>query len=120
MKITPHFTKEEMDCPCCQASHISTKFMHRLEACRILAGVPFRVTSGFRCVKHNEEIGGHKNSAHKFGQAVDIARQNPASDRRIIDAAVKCEFIGIEIATRHIHLDMAVRKEPTIWTGISK
>lgn len=43
-----------------------------LDPLREAWGKPIRVTSGYRCPRLNEIVGGVKNSQHKFGQAADI------------------------------------------------
>jgi uncharacterized protein YcbK (DUF882 family) len=39
---------------------------------REIAGRPLTINSGFRCPKHNAEIGGEPLSVHLFGLALDI------------------------------------------------
>lgn len=43
-----------------------------LEPLREAVGRPIRITSGYRCPKLNQMVGGSKNSAHVFGLAADI------------------------------------------------
>lgn len=45
---------------------------HVLQPLRDLVDAPITVTSGFRCAKLNERIGGAINSQHRFGEAADI------------------------------------------------
>lgn len=44
----------------------------RLDVARDIAGVPFRITSGFRTPEHNAAVGGKSNSAHLRGWAADL------------------------------------------------
>ena len=44
-----------------------------LDAVRERFGKPIRVNSGYRCPKHNAEVGGVPNSQHMRGEAADIA-----------------------------------------------
>ncbi len=44
----------------------------RLDMARGIAGVPFRITSGFRTPEHNAAVGGKDNSAHLRGWAADL------------------------------------------------
>ena len=122
MQLTNHFHSREFNCPCCDKERMDKDFIETLEACRILAGVPFVITSGYRCEEHNEKIGGHPSSAHSKGLAVDISYKNGACGRKIVDAASKCNFEGIEVGTRHIHLDDTCRShgEKVLWTAVSK
>lgn len=76
IKISEHFTAEEFACNghnCC-GGHIpdwnnpySAAFLRRLETLRSKAytrGMIIR--SGYRCPKHNAEVGGAGNSQHKM------------------------------------------------------
>jgi len=46
--------------------------IHVLEPIRTLTESPIRISSGFRCERLNEAIGGAKTSQHVKGQAVDF------------------------------------------------
>lgn len=67
------FTREEFTCPCCGQVHINCGLVVLLDLARTAAGVPFRVNSGWRCPKHNKEVGGAENSRHLLGLAADVA-----------------------------------------------
>ena len=47
-------------------------FLQKLDRARDVAGVPFIITSAYRCEQHNKNVGGKPNSAHLRGYAVDI------------------------------------------------
>ena len=85
--ITKHFKEKELICQCCGKQKMGSLFMDLVEACRVISRIPFRVTSGWRCEKHNREIGGHPTSAHMEGLAIDIARSSPTKDRDILEEA---------------------------------
>lgn len=72
--FSEHFAKEEFVCHCCGrgADKIDTKLIELLEDLREKAGAPIHVNCGYRCPKHNEEVGGVLNSQHVFGTAADI------------------------------------------------
>lgn len=46
--------------------------LHRINILRGVYGQPMIVTSGYRTPDHNKRIGGAKNSAHLYCQAVDF------------------------------------------------
>ena len=76
-KLTPHFHASEIQCHCKNKSCTDTKMDYRilraLEELRTAVGnKPLAITSGFRCAKHNEKVGGKDKSRHKLGLAVDI------------------------------------------------
>ena len=43
-----------------------------LDPAREALGKPIVVNSGYRCPKHNAEVGGVKNSQHMKGEAADV------------------------------------------------
>ena len=45
-------------------------FIKRLDELREKVG-PIQINSGFRCLTHNKNVGGHKNSWHTKGTASD-------------------------------------------------
>lgn len=97
--------------------------MEPLIVMRQLAGFPFRVNSGFRCLHHDREIGG--GGSHTHGIAIDLSTSGIRA-YRILDLALECEMQGIGIHQngpfqgRFIHLDMmhndAKYPRPRIWT----
>ena len=112
-----HFKKEEFACPCCGQVHIEDEFIERLDKARYVANVPFIITSGYRCPKHNEEIGGVPDSAHVKGLAADIKCTDSSSRFKIVDAAIACGLKRIGIGADFIHLDYDLEKpRPIIWT----
>ena len=48
-----------------------------LDPARTIHGKPVNVTSGYRCPKLNQVVGGAKNSQHQNGEAADITGQTP-------------------------------------------
>ena len=78
MKLTKNFNKSEFDCKCgCEMpKDILTNIKivaEQLQRIRDKLGKPIKINSAYRCEKHNEIIGGAKNSQHKQGLAADIA-----------------------------------------------
>lgn len=80
MKLSEHFTSEELGCKCCKKAPINQKLLDLLEAIRNLIDDPIVINSGYRCQKHNAEVGGEPNSWHTQGLAADI-RQNKYDNR---------------------------------------
>jgi len=56
--LTRNFSRSEFACPCCGRADVDMRLVEALQELRDLAGVPVRVNSGFRCAKHNREVGG--------------------------------------------------------------
>lgn len=78
IQISEHFNSDEFLCPCgkCAESFIDTVLIDKLEQARKKYAKPMKVTSGFRCARHNSEVGGVKNSAHANGLAADVQPLN--------------------------------------------
>lgn len=58
-----------------QKEHL-IELMEFMDGFRAFWGGPIIVSSGFRCEELNELVGGAKNSAHKYGYAVDFVPAN--------------------------------------------
>lgn len=71
-QLSKHFTREEFLCPCCKAGTVDPELITVLEDVREFFGQPVRINSGYRCEKHNKEVGGEPNSMHMKGIAADI------------------------------------------------
>ena len=85
-------------------------FLARLQDARSVAGIPFIITSGYRCPKHNKEIGGKSDSSHLKGIAADIL-VHTASERFIVtNGLIKAGFVRIGVGQNFIHVDMDVSK----------
>lgn len=73
-----YFKKSEFACRCCSQLPPSARENIRalvdnvLDPARRKLGKPVFVNSGYRCEKHNAEVGGVKNSQHMKGEAADI------------------------------------------------
>lgn len=81
MKLTKHFTYEEM-CktkygipnPLTNEAKINLVYLCRkLETVRSKVGYPLIITSGYRCPEVNKKADGKTNSLHLVGRACDIA-----------------------------------------------
>jgi uncharacterized protein YcbK (DUF882 family) len=78
MKLSPNFGSHEFACRCCgKVPTISRELLTVLETLRTDLGavdepVAVVITSGYRCPKHNKNVGGAPNSQHVQGIAADI------------------------------------------------
>lgn len=73
-RLSEHFDEKEFLCRCCGAGKglIHPHLVIGLEMLRDLVKRPITVTCGYRCPKHNAEVGGVPNSYHVQGYAADI------------------------------------------------
>ena len=92
-KDIKHFSKSEFKCPCFSNILVSRKLVFMLDLARSLAGVPFNISSGYRCKKHNKQVGGVNNSVHLTGLAVDIEVADNLAKLKILRALVIVGFI---------------------------
>ncbi len=77
MQLTKHFAWDEISCRCCQTVRVIPRLfdhMERLQKLREEVG-PIRVTSGYRCLVHNQRVGGAPDSQHRW-IATDIQPLN--------------------------------------------
>ena len=104
-----HFKMSEFDCKCgkCDGGSdmMTLELLEKLEYARNLAGIPFVITSGYRCEKHNREVGGVAGSAHTKGMAVDIRCNSSATRFKLLKALFAAGFKRIELAPTWIHVD---------------
>ena len=105
--ISKNFSVEELMCPCCEQCDMDDEFIVKLQAVRTYAQFPFGVNSGFRCPKHNEIVGGFKNSQHLVGAAVDVSTISWSSAQiyAVLKYAFKVGIKGVGIGKNMIHLD---------------
>jgi hypothetical protein len=109
-----HFKIEEFKCPCCGKAPMNEKFLHMLDLARTNAGIPFRITSGYRCEKHNLEVGGKPDSAHLKGCAVDIACSDSEMRFKIVSSLLQCGFKRIGEGDVFIHADTDSEKPQNV------
>lgn len=84
-----HFSERELRCKCCGQlppsvrENITSLVDNVLDPVRDQLGEPIYVTSGYRCPKHNAEVGGVPNSQHMRCEACDIHAGNPAENLKL-------------------------------------
>lgn len=116
------FKREEFDAP----NKMGFEFMTWLDNVRRLAGVAFAISSSYRTVTHNAEVGGASDSSHCDipCNTVDISPLHVPTDPNgnrarfeIIKAALSlgCVRIGI-YADGSVHLDRSTTlPSPRLW-----
>lgn len=103
IKISKNFYLKDFECPCCQRVMLHPTLLEKLEQLKTTNNI--KITSGYRCEKHNKEVGGVKTSKHLKGLACDITCQNL---EEIYEKAKKLNFsyIKIDKLKKYIHLEV--------------
>jgi zinc D-Ala-D-Ala carboxypeptidase len=115
------FTLGEFDSPdkIGSGENMNLDFVRKLDEARELAGVPFKINSGFRTKEHNvylEKKGYHvaKNSSHLKGLAADISTKDSKTRFLIVDSLIKVGFTRIGIGKTFVHVDSDVTKSQSV------
>ena len=123
-----HFETQEFDSPDLPNSGINmdNAFLQMLDDARGIAGIPFKITSGYRTKEYNKDLlkrgyKASKNSSHLVGKAADISVQSGNERYIIINALIKAGFKRIGVAKTFIHcdndsLEQGGTKPNSIWT----
>ena len=116
-QISPHFNVQEFRCKCGQ-SHgilISEELIEKLE--KLYAALncsKIIVTSGYRCERHDKNVGGSGNGQYTLGNAADICCYSqdgqPISSKVVCCTAQDIGFTGIaNITAAYIYTHVDVR-----------
>ena len=118
MLACKNFTEEELACNHCGENKCQDEMVSLLQKLRDDVGFPIKISSGYRCPAWNKSVGGHPNSSHMEGLAIDIACSGGKA-LKIVEAAIRLGFVGVGISQRgskFVHLDL--KKTPTkrLWS----
>ena len=113
MNNSIYFSDEELRCKCCGKVKINPEFLKKFDVARSHSKVPYIITSGYRCSKHNKEVGGKENSLHTKGEAVDILTNTDRKRYYVLGSLLSAGFTHIGIAKDFIHVDLSSKK--AIW-----
>ena len=75
IQLSKNFKSTEFDCHgkgCCTETLVDQKLVGYIQKIRDHFGKSVNISSGYRCVTHNKNIGGATGSRHTKGQAADI------------------------------------------------
>jgi uncharacterized protein YcbK (DUF882 family) len=87
---------------------VHPELVYALQRLRNIVGAPIYVTSGYRCERHNERVGGSPDSQHLRGLAADIWCEKFASSQLMMTAEQVTGFDegGIGEYPTHVHVDI--------------
>jgi len=113
-----YFKRSEFNCKCgCNTNYINENFLEMIDRARRIAGVPFKINSGYRCEKHPLSISNPTSSHIKF-IAADIKFTDGKNLALILGGlgGVGFERFGIDFKNKFIHADCDEDKtNPCIW-----
>ena len=112
--MSAYFKKGEFACRCCGVEIIGSVFLLRLNKARKIAGVPFNITSGYRCPVHNAAVHSRPTSSHVKGLAADIAVNDSRGRFLILAALIKAGFTRMGIGKDFIHVDADQDKDQNV------
>lgn len=95
---------------------LKPELISMIDKARGIAGVPFKINSGFRTPEQNKKAGGVKDSSHMSGKAVDIACTSDSNRHKIVTALLTVGFNRVGIAKTFIHADCdSTKSSNVIW-----
>jgi len=115
-KLSDNFYRDEFACRCgCGSDSISLLLVNRLQQVRDEIGNSIKITSGLRCLAHNQTVGGEVDSTHLTGRAVDISCTH--NHKRMILLPVLCRFFHrVGVAKTFIHIDIdSTKDQGVLW-----
>ena len=108
--LTKNFNVEEYACKCgCGRADIKAELARKVQEVRDILGRSIRINSGFRCSRHNGNIGASETSSHIDGWAADLQTKGSAARYEML-AAVLPIFDRVGIAKNFIHVDVDANK----------
>ncbi|MBP0986928.1 MAG: hypothetical protein J6S92_01450 [Oscillospiraceae bacterium] len=115
-QLSPHFNAKEFRCKCGREHEfeINDALVEKLELLRTALNCSsIKVTSGFRCVTHDKNVGGTGTGQHTKGNAADICCYGqdgkPISSKIVCCKAQDIGFTGIANITaayQYTHVDV--------------
>lgn len=113
-RMNKYFSSEEI-------KGLNSELVDKLTTARIIAGVPFIITSGLRTQDQNVRSQGVSESSHLTGKAVDLHVEDGIHRFKMVKGALEAGFVRLGIYDRHLHLDLDETKpQNVIWVGVSQ
>lgn len=116
-QLEKNFKSTEFDCKgkgCCSHTLVDQKLVKHLQSIRNHFGKAVIINSGYRCAKHNKNVGGARLSKHLIGMAADI-KVKGVSPRDVARYAESLGIKGIGLYDTFVHID--TRRDKYFWYG---
>jgi uncharacterized protein YcbK (DUF882 family) len=111
--LSKNFSRSEFACKgtnCCgHSAPVHPELISALQDLRDQLNLPLSITSGFRCNRHNESVGGAAQSFHTLGMAADVSCPDGMTAEDLAQAAEAIPAFqqgGIGIYPSWVHLDV--------------
>ena len=120
-----NFSESELACSCCGKNEMTQETVDALQALRESIGKPLKLSSAYRCPKHNSKVSSTgKSGPHTTGKAIDIVCSGKEALELLSFAMIRSKVwkgIGISQKGKHesrfIHLDtIEADNRPWIWS----
>lgn len=117
-----NFERSEFACPCCDANDMKDDFLIRLDRARCISNVPYVITSGYRCRRHNATLPrASNNSAHLRGYAADVLVASDEERWLILKGLMLAGFTRLGVYGGHIHVDSDPSLTPfRVWSDATR
>jgi len=112
MKVSKHFNRSEFACRCgCGFDTVDVETIEVLEDLRECFEQPVYISSGCRCIHHNQSVGGTLKSLHTMGRAADVIvnNVNPLIVYAYLDSKYKDKY-GLGKYDDFTHIDTRSQK----------
>ncbi len=93
--------------PSCSLQDMEQSTIDKFDKARLIAGIPFIPTCGYRSKEWDLSKGRSGEGAHPKRKAIDLKCTDSISRYKIVDALLKAGFKRIGIAKTFIHADDA-------------
>lgn len=122
-QVSKDFKAFEFDCPCskCLETPVEMRLIDLLQSLREETGFPIKITSGYRCADHQEELRqqgcetAKGKSQHELGAAADI-KTGLHTGEELEKFARAVGFKAVGVGKHWVHLDLRDDKPFRRWT----
>lgn len=113
--LSKYYSRHEIECRCgCGMDTMDAETLMIADIARVYCGHSITPSSGYRCKKHNLDIGGSSRSQHTIGRAMDLPVKNPKSLYYYLCGKFPDRY-GFGLYKTFVHVDS--RKKKARWVG---
>ncbi|HOL39381.1 MAG TPA: D-Ala-D-Ala carboxypeptidase family metallohydrolase [Dictyoglomaceae bacterium] len=105
IKISKNFYLSDFQCRCCQRVMLHPDLLEKMDRLSEEVKEKIQITSGYRCEKHNKEVGGVPNSKHTKGLACDLTCKNLKETYESVKK-LGFSFTKLDERKKYIHVEV--------------